>query len=268
MKAIFDRHIVDPEKKGPLYHNRGFNYGDGLFETIICNGEEIRFLTDHYNRLATGARAMSLVLPDYFTADYLEKQIHRLIQENRFEGQVRIKLLVWRKTGGFYEPSRHDTHHLIAGEKIIAGNREEISRAGICTRVFNTVSPWSPYKTLSSISYVLAGIEKQERDLEDIILLDTKGNVSELLYSNIFWIRNKTFYTPSMETGCIGGVMRTCLMRGLGTKGINVMEVMEPPQVVMEADHIFSANVRGLVHITGIDNISFDKYPELNLISP
>ncbi|MBS0000850.1 MAG: aminotransferase class IV [Cyclobacteriaceae bacterium] len=268
MKAIFDRHVIDLEKFNPDQDNRAFLYGDGLFETIIFFNGQIRYLQDHYERITEGCNMLSLVLPEYFNLDYLARQLPALIRNNQLSGTVRIKLLVWRKSGGLYEPTRMEAHHLILTSKAEDRIGQDIRRVGFSTRIFNHPTPWSAYKTQSSLPYVLAGIEKKEKKLDDIIITDSPGNISELLYSNIFWIKNDKFYTPSLETGCIRGVMRTCLIRKLKESGFSLQEILAGRDILLDADYVFSANVSGLRPVTGIEDHIFNEYPDLRLILP
>jgi branched-subunit amino acid aminotransferase/4-amino-4-deoxychorismate lyase len=268
MKAIYDRHIVDPANSGLPHPNRGFLYGDGLFETIIFSDGRVKYLQDHFDRIAGGCRTFSLALPDYFKIDYLDEAIRKLIEKNGLAEPVRIKLVVWRRSGGLYEPDRHEVHHLILVNKIVEMARKIKSQVGFSNRVFNYQSPWSSFKTLSSLPYTLAGIEKKERGFDDIILLDAGGNISEFLYSNIFWIREDVFYTPSLNTGCIRGIMRTCLIRKLKGMDRKVEEIEAGKDLLMKADHVFSANVSGLIPVTGIEERKFEEYPDLQDLVP
>jgi branched-chain amino acid aminotransferase/4-amino-4-deoxychorismate lyase len=268
MKAIYDNNIIDIDLFNPGYDNRAFQYGDGLFETILYRNYRIQLLDDHYDRIREGTEMLSLLLPDYFDCRYLENRIHELIRGNQFPGAVRIKVLIWRRTGGLYEPTHHDTHHLILVnpmKDIITG---EIRRVGFSKKVVNYPLPCSAFKTQSSLPYVLAGIEKKDNYLDDIILLDIHGNISELLYSNIGWIRHDKFYTPSLDTGCIRGVMRTHLIRKLEYLENPVEEVMAGKKALLEADYVFSANVNGLRAITGIEDRRYPPYPSLEQLLP
>jgi branched-chain amino acid aminotransferase/4-amino-4-deoxychorismate lyase len=139
-----------------------------------------------------------------------------------------------------------------------------IRHVGFSDMIFNYPSPWSAFKTLSSLPYVLAGIEKKNKNLEDIILKDIHGHISELLYSNIFWIRQDKFFTPTLDTGCIRGVMRTHLIRKFKQLSIPFEEVKVREEELLRADHIISANVSGLRAVAGIENHKFKPYPDLD----
>jgi 4-amino-4-deoxychorismate lyase len=268
MKAIFDGKLTDLTHFHLDPENRAFQYGDGMFETILFLKGKIRLLEDHFNRITEGCHSLSLELPEYFTSEYLDHQVRLLISENHLSTTVRIKLLIWRKSGGLYEPAFQATHHMILVRDQVDKVPGFISRVGFSTRITNHPSPWSAYKTQSSLPYVLAGIEKKEKNLDDIILNDHEGHVSELLNSNIFWIKDHHFYTPSLETGCIRGVMRTFLLRKLKTMNLSVFEVRAGKNILLNSDYVFSANVSGLRPVTGIEDQKFPPYAGLERLLP
>ena len=106
-------------------------------------------------------------------------------------------------------------------------------------------------------------MEKEDAGFDDMIILDEKGRISELLYSNIFWIKNGIFYTPSLQTGCIKGVMRSYLIDKLIIDGITLREVNSPPEKLFLADHVIATNASGIRSVIEIAEIRFDAYPEL-----
>ena len=77
-------------------------------------------------------------------------------------------------------------------------NENPITKISFSDKIKLHFSLFSPYKTLNSLPYVLAGIEKTERNLEDLILLDSQNNISESTSANIFWIKNDKIFTPNL----------------------------------------------------------------------
>ena len=73
-------------------------------------------------------------------------------------------------------------------------------------------TPISNFKTCNSSPYILAGLNKQERNLDDVILLNDKGRISEASSSNIFFIKKNKIITPSLSEACIAGTMRKTIL--------------------------------------------------------
>ena len=83
--------------------NRGYAYGDALFETIKVSHGKLLFWEDHYFRLMASMRIMRMEIPMSFTMEFLEEEIGKLLKANSlFDASTRVKLMVHRNEGGFY----------------------------------------------------------------------------------------------------------------------------------------------------------------------
>jgi len=265
MKAIYNNEIINDKELLMEVDDRAFQYGDGIFETIIIRKNNSKLLKYHYNRLVEGATALNFQLPVYFNIQFLESSILKLIQKNGIRSAARIKVQSWRKKGGYYKPESNTSNLLIT----VNDHKEEVGtlkNVGISKSVNNHYTAYSQFKTLNALKYIIASIEKDQSHFDDLIILDQKGNVSELLYSNIFWIKKSIFYTPSLETGCIRGVMRSYLIERLKRKRIALMEVNATPEQLFRADYAFASNASGIRSIIGIENVRFREYPDFDKI--
>lgn len=244
MKAIFNHRLVT--ELSLTLDDRGLQYGDGLFETIILNNNKIQLLPLHVNRLKKGMQVLKMQVPDYFSEKFFENQIELLAAANQLDSLV-VNILVWRKPGGLYTPAGSEVNWLL---KCRSYKRKEkiLSRVGICHTVTNNYQVYSPFKS-DSLKYVLAAMEKQERSLDDLIILDTEGFISETVDKNIFWYDGKRYFTPSINTGCIAGVMREQLMMNFAAKKTEVVEGNFEPEVLREAKLMLACNASGIYEI-------------------
>ena len=265
MKAIFNNEIINDRELLLETDDRAMQYGDGLFETIIVKKNPSKLIKYHYNRLIDGAAALNFQLPSYFNIQYLESSILKLIHKNEIKYAARIKVQVWRRKGGFYRPESKTSNLLITVNAHI-NEPETIKNVGISKSVTNNYSAYSQFKTLSALKYIIASMEKEESSVDDLIILDQNGNISELLYSNIFWVKDSIFYTPSLETGCIRGVMRTYLIERLKETNIAFEEVNATPEELYRAEYAFATNASGIRPIIGFNNVQYKVYPNLDKI--
>jgi branched-chain amino acid aminotransferase/4-amino-4-deoxychorismate lyase len=265
MKVLFNKELIDNDHLFISIENRAFQYGDGLFETIIVGKGHVDLLDYHYSRLRKGTQTLSIELPGYFTNPYLKKSISKLVDLNEINGPVRIKLQVWRSSGGRYEPVSNSSNILITASPHNPEKRM-LNNVGIARAIMNYPSPFSQFKTISALKYVLGSIEKQKTGNDDLIILDQMGNISELLYSNIFWIKDGVFYTPSLLTGCVKGVMRSYLIDKLKIKKINFYEIETSPDSLRDADYIFATNAAGITPIVKLFGQKFNVYSDLDQI--
>jgi branched-chain amino acid aminotransferase/4-amino-4-deoxychorismate lyase len=265
MKAIFNKEIINDQKLILNVDDRAIQYGDGIFETIIIRDRAPDLLDFHYQRLKEGAKVLGFNLPDYFTKQNLQTSILQLIKVNKLNNPVRIKVQVWRSSGGFYEPHSCSSNILLTVRKH-SDQKTVLKNVGILSSVKNYLSPYSQFKTSNALKYILGSIEKQKSNYDDMIILDTEGHVSELLYSNIFWIKKEIFYTPSLDTGCVRGVMRSFLIDKMMEKGGYVEEIKTFPDRLNHVDHVFATNAAGFMPITRINGRDYEIYPDLNEI--
>ena len=265
MKAIYNNEIINDGELLIETDDRALQYGDGIFETIIIRKNPNKLIKYHYERLVNGAAALNFQLPIYFNLQYLESSIFKLIHENEIKYAARIKVQVWRKKGGFYRPESKTSNLLITVNAHIE-EPETLKNVGISKSVTNNYTAYSQFKTLNAIKYIIASMEKDESSVNDLLILDQNGNISELLYSNIFWVKDSIFYTPSLETGCIRGVMRTYLIERLKETNIAFAEVNATPEQLYRAEYAFATNASGIRPIIGINNIPYNVYPDFDKI--
>lgn len=257
MDVIYNDQLVSSEEVRLSFDDRSFQYGDGLFETIMCINGNVRFFDFHMDRLTKGLHALSIAVPTFFLRDNFQKRLQDLAIINGYSKSARIKIQVWRKSGGLYIPLRNEANVLIS----VSQPKERpkiIQRAGIAQKVQLSYSNYSAYKTSNSLPYILAGIEMKERDLNEIMITDIHGNVSECSSSNIFWIEGDQLYTPALSTGCISGIMRRHLMEQAAKEKIPVNEVEKPAEVLYDAKSVFCCNVTGIYTFAAIGEKAFE----------
>lgn len=246
MKAIFNSREIDTSKPLIFSSNRAFCYGDGLFETIVTGQGRIDLLKFHLQRLTKGCHALGIELPSLLSEAYIRASIAQLSELNGLKDPIRAKLIVWRNVGGLYSPENDSSSFYLEckeSQKPMIQGQEKI---GFCNSFHNQYSPISFVKTTNALHYVMAGKEMKAQKWDDIILTDVKGNVSETHISNLFWYKKDKFYTPSLSTGCVEGVMRNYLIKGLRNLGQQVQEVETTPSELKEAELLFSTNASGI----------------------
>ena len=253
----FNGQLIPDEEACFSVENRAFQYGDGLFETIIFERGKILLLPYHWERLTRGLEVLHLTAPDHWSREWFEHEILDLIKKNVLEGRIRIKFQIWRRPGGLYTPDLPDADFFIRAS-VAQPMPSEVKNAGFAQSIQLVWTPISQFKTISALPYVCAGIEKKERGLDDLILLDVHKHVSECIYRNLFWKRGKIIYTPALETGCVAGVMREHLMHSLPAQGFIVEEGRFDQDHLLEAEQVFTTNATGIYAIRAIEGRSFD----------
>nr|WP_240336950.1 aminotransferase class IV [Rufibacter sp. SYSU D00308] len=225
--------------------NRAFQYNDGFFETLILEEGRVRYWPEHQERMAEAATALHLLLPQELLAGQFPAQVALLAQQNRCGALARIKLRVWRAGEGLYTPQTDRVEWMVTAHPATEPSTVPL-QAGLCQTVHTVPSPFSQFKGFNSPVYVVASREKASRGLDDLVLLSPEGQLAELTFSNLFWVKDKTLYTPALTSGCLNGVMRRNLLKKAPQHGWQVAEVLRLPSALEEADLVFAGNVTGL----------------------
>ena len=236
--------------------NRGLNYGDALFETLRFSGGKIYFWEDHYFRLMASMRILRMEIPMNFTMEFLEEEILRTINSSENQNiSFRIKLLVWRKTGGKYSPVTNNIEYSITFESLenpFYTLEEKEYEIELFKDHYITSGLLSTLKSTNRLINILGSIYAKENDYQNCLLLNENKQVVEALNGNIFLISGKTIKTPPLADGCLNGITRKQLISIIKMMpDFLFQEISISPFELQKADEIFITNViQGIVPIT------------------
>lgn len=267
MFLAYNFEISPTEKFNLGIDNRGFLYGDGFFETIFVKNGEIRFLNTHLQRLSNALKSIQISIPSNFTRDNIEQTIFDLLSINNINlNSAKVRIHAWRKPGGLYAPTSTAFDFLITvfsfDASMIPLQKEN---AGFYTEGFVSPSPISKYKSLNASIYSLGGLYMQEKRWNDIIFINQEKNIVEALYSNIWWIKDNIVFTPSTDTGCIGGVMQQQLFNYFTQHNITYQIGLFDQNVLEEVESIFTSNAAGIISYQHFENKKYNTQHPLVL---
>lgn len=235
--------------------NRGFRYGDGLFESMRMVNGEVKFADLHADRIQRGMKALKIDGYSQLDVTFLQQKVEELCRVNKLGANARARLSIYRDAEGLYSPSRNQMGFVLECSKL-ESNSYELNAKGLLIDVFTEVkkpfSALSAYKTSNSLVYVLAGVFKNQQQLDEVLILNQDGFLCESMSSNLFVVYKNQLFTPALAEGCIAGVMRYVVI-GLAKKlGLEVVEAQINPAILPEADEIFLTNAsRGIQWVMG-----------------
>jgi len=247
--------ILQDSDTNLLEQNRGFLYGDAVFETLKIVGGKILFFEDHYFRLMAAMRIVRMEIPMNFTLEYLEEQVLSLVKNNNIEQSARARITVYRNDGGFYLPTNTTVSFLIQASAIesrVYSVSEKEYEVDLYKDFYITKQLLSTLKTTNKMIHVTGSIYAKENDLDNCILLNDSKNVVEALQGNLFMRMGNTLITPPISEGCLNGIMRKQIL-SLAKKETNfeVVEQIISPFDLQKADELFITNViKGIQPIT------------------
>jgi len=260
----YNGRIISKDKAMQTPTNRAFQYGDSLFETIHAYASNIQYLEDHYERLCQGMKCLHMEKPVSFNVKNLEEQISSLIIKNKLFNGVRIRLTVWRNTGGLYTPSDNSISYMISCTELSEGSYE-LNKKGYSIDLYTEISKQnnilSPYKTGNSLIYILGSIYRKRMRLNDCLLCNEAGDIVESLSSNVFIVKNNILMTPSLESGPVSGIMRKQIISIARSLNIEVKDNVKLKLAdIINADEIFLSNaISGIKWVVAFQNRRFFK---------
>lgn len=240
----FNGFLYEEDEKVFTIKNRGWRYGDGLFETIrVIEGKPCH-LEDHFLRLKKGMEILKMHSSSISFNDLID-QIEKLLEKNRITQGGRIRLTVYRSGQGLFTPENEGKSYVIEA-KPLENNGYVLNEKGLNIDIYNEIrrvrNVLSPIKTTNNIPHVLSAIYKKENSLDDCIILNEQGRIVEAISSNIFLYKNNNLYTPSIDEGCMNGVMRKQIIKMAKTMNINVFEGIINGSMLLQADELFLTN--------------------------
>jgi branched-chain amino acid aminotransferase len=238
-----------------IENNRGFLFGDAIFETIKVNGTKILFLEEHYLRLMASMRICRMEIPMNFTMEFMEEEILKLIALQTNTVSNRIRFSVFRNAEGFYNPTSNDVQFIITCSEL-ASDSYVFSSTTYEVELFKDfhVSKHllATLKTNNKMINVVASIFAKENGFENCLLINEDKNVVEATNGNIFMKMGNQIITPPTSDGCLNGIMRKQIIAIVNKMDtIEMIEKSISPFDLQKADELFISNV-----ITGIQPIT------------
>lgn len=230
-----------------IENNRGFLFGDSIFETIKVLDNKVLFLEDHYFRLMASMRICRMEIPMNFTMEYFESQILNLVQSLKTANSYRVRFSVYRDTEGFYLPKSRNLQFIVTASPLNSNLYvfgKENYEVELYKDFYITKQLLSTLKTNNKMLQIIGSIFADENGYDNCLVLNDEKNVVEALQSNLFMKTDNVIVTPPVSDGCLNGIMRKQVLEILKrTEGIEVKEISISPFDLQKADELFLTNV-------------------------
>lgn len=251
MQTFLNGRIVPAEQAVVPITDRGFLYGDGLFETMRVLNSTPLWWSRHLARLQRGAETLRLDLP--WTETELRRFAADLIAKNALPDCI-LRLTVSRGSGARgYSIQGADSPTVVMTLHPLRAAPAFVRLATATIRV-PAHDPLSAIKTANKLPQILARAEAEERSADEALLLNIDGDVAEASSSNLFWIRNGTVGTPPVSAGALAGVTRDVVIELCRAHQIPVVEESIARSALFAMDGVFLTNSgQGIVPVAEID---------------
>ena len=248
--------FVDTDKARVSVFDRGFMYGDGVFETMRSYAGKVFKLDLHLERLFKSLDVIGI--KNKYSKKYLQDAIEKTLKTNSLLSAY-IKLIVTRGEGRF-GISHKDifSPNVVIMAKDFEGYPGWMFNTGLnvnITGVQNEEAVTSRIKTLNYLPYILARFDAKDMGFDEAVLTNTKGYITEGATSNIFIVKNSILITPSEDSGILPGITRSIIIEIAKKLKISVKERLLSRRELLGADEAFLTNsLAEVLPVTKVDS--------------
>jgi 4-amino-4-deoxychorismate lyase len=229
--------------------DRGLQYGDGLFETMLIRRGGVRFLEAHLARLSLGCARLAIPLDVGAT---LRNEIRAAASAHEL---AVLKLLVTRGSGprGYAPRAGMIPRRVMTVVASTANDRDAGVRLRVAQLTVNDNPALAGIKHLNRLENVLAAREAQHAECFDSLLLDRSGFLVGGTMCNVFLVLGESVVTPPVDRAGVAGVMRSVVLRECATLRLRAEVRPLAAAELLAADEIFLTNARlGVVYARSV----------------
>lgn len=256
-----------PEDATLSVFDRGFLFGDAIYE-VICTHEGRPFLLGaHLDRLEASGKAIGLDVQPMRAG--LEAEIEALVaEEQRTRGkELYIRIMITRGVSPDFDLLSAEGEPLqVVLVKPLPAWDERLFREGMRLRsvrpeeVVGRIAPW--VKSNNRQANVMAHRLAREAGCDDALFVDPDGNVTEGPSWNVFCVQGGALVTPPLERGILPGITRSTVLRLAREAGIEAREPLLSLDRARESDEMFvTSTTRGVMPVAELDGRRFSPVP-------
>lgn len=267
MLVFLNGQFLSEAKAVVSVNDRGFMYGDGLFETLrVVNGKPFR-MAQHLERMTRGAEFLKIKPP--FTPKELEKFARQLIEQNQMPDAI-LRVTLTRGSGQRgYTPDR-ESKPTIVMTLHAAPALENPVEWSLVTSSFRIPASdaLSAFKTTSKILHVMARAEAAEKGADEALLINTNGEVAETASGNLFWVYDDKVCTTPTGRGVLPGITRAVVLEICQVLGLQTNKRVIKPEALRNSQGLFvTQSGFGVVPITSFDGETVTPSPLVDQIA-
>lgn len=245
--------------------NRGFLYGDAVFETMKTLDGKVLFLEDHYFRMMAAMRVLRMDIPMDFNMEFFEDEILKTIHSQEIKSSsYRVRVTCYRKAGGKYKPENRGVDFVAEASPLeddIYSYNNKNYEVELYKDFYVATQLLSTLKTNNRAINVMASIFADENGYENLLLINDQKNVIEAINGNIFIVKANEICTPPIADGCISGIMRKKIIEKLKLwKEYTFVERSISPFELQKSDELWITNVvMGIQSVTNYRKKTFEN---------
>ncbi|WP_096619930.1 aminodeoxychorismate lyase [Candidatus Enterovibrio altilux] len=249
--------------------DRGLQYGDGCFTTVLVQHGIVSAWDRHEARLRDNTAQLFIVLIDW---KQLKRWVQQMADTVKNKEKTILKVIITRGTGDrSYSPAGCHSPNVVVFTHDYPVQYDVWRDEGIALILLTQkmgISPFAGLKHLNRLEQVMLKHEVDASNAEDGIACDMNGYMIETSASNLFWRKQNTLYTPNLQYAGVKGTMRAQVMEIAHDFGYSVVEITSASDVLWDADEIFITNaIMGLIPVNRIENTPYSAFDACTAIA-
>jgi branched-chain amino acid aminotransferase len=258
MKVWMNGELIDASEARVGVWDHGLLYGDGVFEGIRIYNGRIFLCEQHVERLFNSAEQLRLHIP--YTPEQITAAMGDALRANGIDNGY-IRLVVTRGPGtlGLNPRECCDPCVFIIADGIQLYPKE-LYESGMAVIIAKTVrvSPRmipSSVKSLNYLNNILAKIEALDAGVQEAMMLNEHGHVSEATGDNIFIVADGVLVTPPLSASVLPGITRETVLRLAEAAGIACEQRKIMPEELYAAEECFlTGTACEVIPVTKVDD--------------
>lgn len=255
MHILWNNQIVDREDVRIDIEDRGYQYGDGLYEVIRVYNGQLFMVEEHLDRLWRGAEKIRMTLP-FSRAELLENLKQLVTIEKIPEGK-----LYFQVTRGIDAPRNHALPDPEKVHAVLTGNIrpytlpvDEMTMGIAVAKVPDMRWLHCDIKSLSLLGNLLSLDEAKRQGFDDAVLI-RDGYVTETSAANFWLVKDGTLYTHPDGNLVLPGITKLKILSLAKDLGITVKEEAVAEELLVTADECFtSSSLKEITPVVKVDN--------------
>jgi branched-chain amino acid aminotransferase len=231
----------------------GLLAGWGVFSTIRVYDGVLYQWERHWARMERDAAR--LLVPFPASAETVKSQLQSLIEANQaWNGTLRVYVV--RNRGGPWEGPGEKPEFDVIGFTVDVVKWPSSVKLGVTANARHAASEFAGTKYLSWAENLTRYERAHRQGLDEVILLNERGEVAECTSANVFVVDGKRVWTPPLTAGCLAGVTRAVLLEEIRMDGIEIAEKTLTPSDFETAGEVFiTSTTRELLPVASIEGL-------------
>ncbi len=258
-KVCIDGELVDPEQAFVPVLDRGFLYGDSVFEVLRTYGGVPAPERRHLERLERSCARVGIALP--VPLDTVRDEVHRTLAAADNE-ESWIRIVITRGAGpiSFDVRSARAPRRIVIVQPLTTLPAEAYAEGvavvtAITPRALDS-SPAAGAKSSNYLTNLLATDSARQAGAHEALVLGPGGEVLEGATSNVFVVRQATVITPPLAMGILGGITRALVLEAAVAAGMPVSEGLLFPHDLYTAEEVFlTSSIREVLPVVRVDGV-------------